>query len=98
MGTTGLASGSVLPTVSLASQARPGNPDGVGPSTREKSGLPVRSPPENLLDALVERELYYFERLCLAAEVDVQGGAWCGVFDVDVGQGDRVTEGRTRLA
>ena len=42
-----------------------------------RRGCQPRRHPRALPLALVERELYYFERLCLAAEVDVQGGAGC---------------------
>ena len=46
-----------------------------------------------LLLALVERQVDDFERLGLATEVHVQGRAGRRVFDVDVGHGDRVSEG-----
>lgn len=45
-----------------------------------------------LLMAFVEREGHDFERLGLAAEVDVQGRAGLGVGDVDVGHGHRVAQ------
>jgi hypothetical protein len=42
-----------------------------------RRGCQPQRHPGALLLALVERELYYLEGLGLAAEVDVQGGAWC---------------------
>jgi hypothetical protein len=101
----------MLPTVSLSSQARPGNPDGVGPfgsvasaqRAPSRPSMPRRSDPPgprrpDLFVALIERQCDDFERLGFPAEIDVDEGAGLGELDVDVGHRHRVAEARAGLA